>query len=256
MGEKEIETIPSGSESSAFAELLSGLAFGSDPADALISDRVYVGVKEYSVPRSGKKYADKTVSVTDKINEFYNWTPAQYNDFISKLRKNNYLSKNESIDPGQASVLWNTFVSEAAKYYSATGGKKKLTVDNIITLYARDRVETEELPTQTITQYAPEYLDKLVDGIFLQYVGRTATDEEKKAKLKELNDMIAKGTTTTTKRVGGKNVVTSTPGFSGELAEIKISEELKTDTSTSAEYERRKAFEFSNALNKIMSGGM
>lgn len=215
---------------------------------------VYTGKKN----NAGQLYAtDETVSVIDKMNEYYNWTPAQNDAFVARLRKLNYISPKQSITEPQVAQIWKDAVNGAATYVSATGGKNKMTVDSYLSLYARNfTAPTPKLPTRDITKFAPEVIDTLTQSIYQSGIGRTATPEELAARRKEIQSMINVGSVTKTVVKNGENVRTTSPAFSKEEAAAKITADLKSSPTTAPEAERRQAFEFNNLLNKVMSGGI
>jgi len=109
-----------------------------------------------------------------------------------------------------------------------------------------------KLPTKTIAQYDPIVLTNFVDTIYQNTLGRTATAEESASSLKQLQAMINKGTVTTSKVVGGQNVVTTTPGFSQERAQATIEEQLKQLNPD--DYDRTKRIDFSSWLSQNIGG--
>jgi len=111
---------------------------------------------------------------------------------------------------------------------------------------------------RTITKLDPAILTSLIDSIYVSTIGKSATPEQIQQHIDEFNKMNT-GTLTTYKTVKdakGKetNVATSTPGFTQDMAKQKLEEQLKKDNPF--EYQRRKAFEFSDALNQVVSGGI
>jgi hypothetical protein len=108
------------------------------------------------------------------------------------------------------------------------------------------------VPTQTIQKYDPAVLGKLIDNIYQETLGEPATEAQKALRLAELEGMIATGTTTTTKKVGGKNVVTVTPGFSQERAKVNIEEQLKVMNPD--EFDRKKRIDFQGWLSQNVAG--
>lgn len=111
---------------------------------------------------------------------------------------------------------------------------------------------TANVPTQTIQKYDPIVLEKLIDNIYQETLGQPATESQKRLRMGELNRMIEEGTTTTTKKVGGKNVVTVTPGFSQERAKTSIEEQLKVMNPD--EYDRKKRIDFQGWLSQNVQG--
>lgn len=111
---------------------------------------------------------------------------------------------------------------------------------------------TANVPTHTIQKYDPVVLGKLIDNIYQETLGQPATEAQKALRLAELEGMIAAGTTTTSKRVGGKNVVTVTPGFSQERAKASIEEQLKVMNPD--EFDRKKRIDFQGWLSQNVAG--
>jgi hypothetical protein len=109
-----------------------------------------------------------------------------------------------------------------------------------------------KLPTKTISQYDPIVLSNFVDTVYQNTLGRKATAEENAASLKQLETMINTGTVTTSKVVGGQNVVTTTPGFSQERAQATIEEQLKQLNPD--DYDRTKRIDFSTWLSQNIGG--
>ncbi len=108
------------------------------------------------------------------------------------------------------------------------------------------------VPTQTIQKYDPIVLEKLIDNIYQETLGQPATESQKRLRMGELNRMIEEGTTTSTKKVGGKNVVTVTPGFSQERATASIEEQLKVMNPD--EFDRKKRMDFQGWLSQNVQG--
>jgi len=111
---------------------------------------------------------------------------------------------------------------------------------------------TANVPTQTIQKYDPAVLGKLIDNIYQETLGQPATESQKALRMAELEGMIATGTTTTSKKVGGKNVVTVTPGFSQERAKVSIEEQLKVMNPD--EFDRKKRIDFQGWLSQNVAG--
>ena len=249
---------------SALSDLLGGTQTSSTDSTATsgLGGKVYVGPKTVKGIRGGSDVTiDDTTDVTSKINEFYKWTDAQYNAFVNKLKSQNYISKTGKTDPGTVRDIWVSAVNEAATYYSATGGAKKITVDTILNMYAKgDTAGTApNEPSRNIYQYKKEDIYTLIDTVYQTTIGRAATEEEKAKAYIPLEQQINKGTLSTTKEVFNKEtgkketVTTQTPGFSTDDAKAQLEKELQK--TNPLEYQRRKAFEFSDELNKILAGG-
>lgn len=106
--------------------------------------------------------------------------------------------------------------------------------------------------TQTVTNYDPIVLDKLIESIYQTTIGRKPTAEEITAKRSVVDNMVKAGTTTTSKKVGGKTVTTVTPGFSQERATAVISEGIKKENVS--EYKQQQSFDFMDWLTKNAAG--
>ena len=108
------------------------------------------------------------------------------------------------------------------------------------------------VPTKTIQNYDPVVLNKLIDNIYQATLGEPPSESERALRMAELNKMIQEGTTTTTKKVVGKNVVTVTPGFSRERATASIEEQLKLMNPD--EFDRKKRIDFQGWLSQNVQG--
>jgi hypothetical protein len=147
-------------------------------------------------------------------------------------------------------------------------GAAKGSVDGLISLFKSQATgfggtETPKEPTlnqRTVSKLNPAAIGELIDGIYLSTIGKTATPEQIKQHLAEF-EKINTGTVTSYKKVKNpktgkmEDVATVTPsGFSEEVGKDKLEAQLKK--SNPFEYQRRKAFEFSDALNQVLSGGI
>lgn len=83
------------------------------------------------------------------------------------------------------------------------------------------------MPTQTVTQYTDTQLKDLGNAVAQNFLGRNLETAEIETILPKLKKIVEAGTTTTSKVVGGKNVVTVTPGFSQARAQSVVEAELK-----------------------------
>ena len=153
--------------------------------------------------------------------------------------------------------LWKDTVDQAAEIYSSGKGYK-ITPFELLNLSAKQAAPAPELPQRQVQPLERATIDNFVDSIYLSNKGQLATTEEKDKLFKEF-EALNTGTVTTTKKVRNKkgvleNVSTTTRGFNQDAAQAKLEAELKKNNPL--EYQRRKAFEFSDEFNKIMSGGM
>ena len=194
--------------------------------------QVYTGT-ETVYDGSTKVTKDKTVSTTDKISEFYTWTPAQYNAFVAKLKSQNYFSKTEKVDPAKVASLWTTAVTEASKYYSATGGKNKMTVDGILSLYSKGNTSGDTLPTRQIYKYNDEDINAIINDAYSNAIGRPATPDEIASARKTVAPQLEQGTVSTTKQVKNKKT--------GKLENVVIQEAGPTKASVTAGLQKQVA---------------
>ena len=225
------------------------------------SGSVYVGPRTVKGVRGGTDVVvDDTLSVTDKINEFYSWTDAQYNAFVSKLKSQNYISKTSKTDPGTIRDIWISAVNEASTYYSATGGAKKMTVDGILGLYAKSSPVDKgpALPSRQIYEYSESDVKSLINEVYQSTVMRNATDAEINSRLASVKAKLSTGTLSTTQKaknaVTGKmeNVTTQTPGPTKEDVKTSIADELKKMNPD--EVDRKARIDFSGWLSQNVKG--
>jgi len=114
--------------------------------------------------------------------------------------------------------------------------------------------EKQPLARRTFQDISKVELNAFIDQIYIETIGRKPTEEQRSAKLKELNKIVKQGILTTERRVGGEIQTRTTGGFDQQEQELKLQERLKTENPL--EYQRRQAFDFMSQLQKIMSGGM
>lgn len=106
--------------------------------------------------------------------------------------------------------------------------------------------------TQTITQYDDKYLQGVGNSIAQDFLGRDLSKDELSKIMPKLKDIVNKGTTTTSKKVGGKSVVTTTPGFSQAKAEGVIQAELRK--TAAPDLETKQYIDFADFISKNMAG--
>jgi hypothetical protein len=95
--------------------------------------------------------------------------------------------------------------------------------------------------TQSITNYDDSVLNKLIDSIYTDTLGRKPNQFELESKRTELKKMIKAGTITKTEKIGGKTVVTTTPGYSQEK-------------ENAPEYQQQQSIDFMDWLSKNAAG--
>lgn len=106
--------------------------------------------------------------------------------------------------------------------------------------------------TQTVTQYDDNYLKSVGNSIAQDFLGRNLSTDELNKIMPKLQAIVNKGTTTTSKKVGGKNVVTTTPGFSQAKAEDVIQTELRLGASQ--DLQTKQYIDFADFISKNMAG--
>lgn len=198
----------------------------------------------------GNKKLDAAVPETDPLLQSSKYNDAQLTEIGKRLRKAGYSVKALAADVLDLLNTDSVLLGIQAK--SPTYGEliSNLTKDYLPGLDSSGG--EPKLPTKTVSQYDPIVLANFVDTIYQNTLGRTATAEESAGSLKQLQAMIDKGTVTTSKVVGGQNVVTTTPGFSQERAQATIEEQLKQLNPD--DYDRTKRIDFSTWLSQNVGG--
>jgi hypothetical protein len=196
----------------------------------------------------------------DAVNFVINLTNAEMKRILPYLKKFGATKANLSTYPNAKDFLQTNFDTLVT---NANGDVNKL-----ISLFKSEATgyggtETAKEPTldqRTVSKLNPAAIGELIDGIYLSTIGKTATPEQIKQHLAEF-EKINTGTVTSYKKVKNpktgkmEDVATVTPGgFSEEVGKDKLEAQLKK--SNPFEYQRRKAFEFSDALNQVLSGGI
>lgn len=197
---------------------------------SVASGLVYTG-QETVYEGSSMVRRDTTKSVTDKINEFYTWSDKEYNAFVAKLKSQNYISKNQAVDPARVASIWTTAVSEASKYYSATGGQNKMTVDKILALYSKGNASQDTLPTRQVYKYNDEDVKAMIIDAYSNAIGRPATQDEIDATMKTVKPMLETGTLSTTKQVKNKKT--------GKMENVVVQEAGPTKASVTSQIEKQ-----------------
>lgn len=115
-------------------------------------------------------------------------------------------------------------------------------------------VDIADLPRREFQDIGEAELNSFIDKIYIETIGRKPTEEQRKAKLKELTGIVKKGILSTRKVVGGEVQYKQTGGFSEQKQGAELEAQLKQENPL--EYQRRQAFEFMGQLQKVMTGGM
>jgi hypothetical protein len=116
--------------------------------------------------------------------------------------------------------------------------------------------DTGPSTSMAITEYGKEQIDNWLDEGLKKKFGRglgSLDDAEMKTLRKAVEDYVKTPSVTTTKKVDGKTVTTTKPGVT--TAGIEQAIETAGMPMFADEAERRKAFEFSNIINKTLGVG-
>jgi len=193
-------------------------------------------------------------SQEDAIGEVYTWEVGgkKYNDFVSKLRKWGYYGPSEQIKPTDVWAIWTGAVSATYTMYNSSGGKNFMTPEQYLSVYAGP-AKGPELPTKQINQIDPATKAAIVRSVYQSKLGRNETPEELADELAKIDKGIAAGQTATTKVVGGKNVTTYTPAYSGEVAQQNIGAgiESATEGPVAQDLREKQSLDFMTFLNGL-----
>lgn len=170
-----------------------------------------------------------------------------------------YAAKGKKISTLEAYGLWSQLVTTAATIYQGGRGPKITPLQLLTDSLKGIAGDEATLPTRSISQLDKAKTFEALDQWGLSKIGKKL-DAAQKAELFDLLNKANTGSVTEYKKVKNpktgkvENVQTTTPGLTVESSEALVEKKLKE--TNPAEYERRKAFEFSNELNKILSGGL
>lgn len=205
----------------------------------------FQGFQGTNVPRPSQE---------DAIGEVYTWEVGgkKYNDFVAKLRKWGYVGPNERISPPDVWAYWTGAVSAVYTMYESSGGKNNMTPEQYLQAYSAP-AKGPELPTKQINQIDPTMKAAIVRSVYQSKLGRNETPEELADELAKIDKGIAAGQTATTKKVGGKNVTTYTPAYSGEVAQQNISAgiESATEGPIAQDLKEKQSLDFMDFLNGL-----
>ena len=237
---------------------LGGAGGGGGASSVYFGEGKSTTTKIYGLPgKPGKKVTSQPAANTLTIAESYLkfWKePATKAKVMARLK----LMGREELGEAGAYELWKDTVDQSAEIYSSGKGYK-ITPFELLNLSAKQSAPAPQLPQRQVQPLERATIDNFVDSIYLSTKGQLASVEEKDKLFKEF-EALNTGTVTTTKKVKNpktgvlENVSTTTRGFNQDTAQAKIEADLKKNNPL--EYQRRKAFEFSAELNKVMSGGM
>ena len=115
------------------------------------------------------------------------------------------------------------------------------------------------LPSRQIYQYKKEDIFKVIDDVYQNTLGRTATPQELEARYAPLEKQINEGTLSTTqekvlnKKTGKyESVTTQTPAYSTQSAQMSIESQLKKLNPD--EVDRKKRIDFDSWLSNSLKG--
>lgn len=192
--------------------------------------QVYVGPggkKTITFKKTGQQISvpSETTSASD-LKESYYSDPAVESKWLSTLKKYGF----GDVDPIKAQSIYELSVDGAADWYQKSGGKRLVTPEQYLQWYAKNqKVGTGGGPSTSVQKYLfqPEEIQSLIDDTLKSVLGRKATESENKEFYTAIQDMINKGTVTVTKKVGGKTVTETTPGYTKEKAQAVIKKSLE-----------------------------
>jgi hypothetical protein len=169
-----------------------------------------------------------------------------------------YAAKGKTISTVEAYGLWSQLVSTAATIYQGGRGAKVTPLQLLNDSLKGVTGDEPTLPTRAISELDKAKTYEALDQWGLSKIGQKL-DAAQKAELFDLLKKANTGTVTEYKKVKNakgklENVQITKPGLTAESSEALVEKKLKE--SNPEEYERRKAFEFSNDLNKLLSGGL
>lgn len=195
---------------------------------------------------------DKTASITEAKNDFYNWTDKEINSFVSRLGSYGFKNVNRIT----AQQMWEMAVDGAASWYRNSNGTRKITPEQYIQWQSKGQGGEENLPQKQVYLYDNATIKGLIDDTLTNVLGRKATSDENKQFFTKLKQMMNEGTVTTTEKkvVNGKtmNVSTTKAGFSKESAAAAIEEQIKTGTAGQKEdYLQKKSLDFADFLSQL-----
>lgn len=169
-----------------------------------------------------------------------------------------YAAKGKTISTLEAYGLWSNLVTTAATIYQGGRGPKITPLQLLSDSLKSVKGDEPTLPTRAISELDKAKTYEAIEQWGLSFIGEKLNEARKK----ELFDLLNKantGTVTEYKKVKNakgklENVQITKPGLTAESSQALVEKKLKE--TNPEEYERRKAFEFANDLNKVLSGGL
>lgn len=187
--------------------------------------QVYVGPgkkKTITFKKTGQQIevVSETAKASDLKSSYYT-DPSVEAAWKKTLSKYGY----GDVDPLKAASIYELAVDGASDWYNKSNGTRKITPEQYLQWYAKNQgVGGANKPTTSVQKYLfqPEEIQSLIDDTLKSVLGRKATESENKEFYTAIKDMIDKGTVTVTKKVGGKTVTETTPGYTKEKAQALI----------------------------------
>lgn len=210
------------------------------------------GTKTITLKRSGKKITSPiegagAVTKADAKKRYFE-DPTVQSGWLVTLKKNGF----GDVSPAKGQQLYDMAIDGASKFYSQSGGTQKITPEQYLQWYAKDQgVLGGGGPSVSVQKYLfqPEEIQSLIDDTLKGVLGRKATQAESKEFYTAIQNMIDKGTVTTTRKVGGKTITEIQPGYSKEKAEALITEKVKAQSPQ--DYEEAQSLGFADFLGKL-----
>ncbi len=175
-----------------------------------------------------------------------------------QISKATYESKNTAANDFNARLvgILNEYSKTIVEGNEGSGGSYQppSLIDYAKGLFVGLGGEKQPLARREFQDISKVELNAFIDQIYIETIGRRPTEEQRVAKLKELNKIVKEGILTTQKKVGGEIQTRTTGGFDQQEQQLKLQKRLKTENPL--EYERRQGFDFMGQLQKILSGGM
>jgi hypothetical protein len=217
-----------------------------------VAGKVYIGPGTSKTIKM-KKTGQEINVVSDNITTFeakkrYLEDSKVESGWLFTLKKNGY----GDVSPIKAKALYDLAIDGASQFYVGSGGARKITPEQYLQWYAKDQGALGSGgPSVSVQKYLfqPEEIQSLIDDTLKNVLGRKATQSESKEFYTSIQNMIDKGTITTTKKVGSKTVVETKPGYSKEKAEAMITERVKAESPQ--DYEEAQSLGFADFLGKL-----
>lgn len=190
--------------------------------------QVYVGPggkKTITFKRSGTQVqVESTTTSANDLKSSYYTDPTVEANWMKTLSKYGY----GTTDPLKAESLFMLAVDGAAGWYQKSNGARQITPEQYLQWYAKNQGVGDNKPSVSVSKYLfqPEEIQSLIDDTLKSVLGRKATESENKEFYTAIQAMIEQGTVTTTKKVGGKTISETKPGYTKEKAQALIKKSI------------------------------